>query len=510
MTRDPLTLTVFGLIIALTLAITVWAGRRNKGASDHFVAHGSLTGWQNGLAIVGDLLSAAVLLGTVGLITLNGQSGYFFAVGGIVAYLFLLLVFAEPLRNLGRYTMADVVASRFKSQAIRASMAVNSLMVTVFYMVGQLVAAGSLMTLLLGVRYEVGVIVVGLLMTLYISVGGMLATSWIQIVKAGLLLVCAVLLAVLVLAKFSFNPFTLFRAANDASPSDLFSYPHSTKGSLDLLSIAIAVGLGSAAMPHILIRFLTVPDAKAARQSMNVALVLTGVAFLCVPVLGFGAAALIGPTEVAAAHPAGNLATLQLADLLGGNLLFAIVAAVAFATILAVVSGLVIAGSGTLAHDIWNSLIRKGRASDREQVAAGRITAVLLAVVCIALSLAVKNSNVTFLSAAAVVVAASANVPVLLLLLFWRRLNSTGVITGICFGLVSSVGLVLVGPLVMTSDPIYPLSYPTLVSIPLGFLGCVLGTVLSGGRRSDVSYDDLQVRAALGVSAPEPSPAATR
>lgn len=503
MRADPITLTVFALIIAVTLGITVWAGKRNTSAREHFVAGGQLTGWQNGLAIVGDLLSAAVFLGTVGIIALKGVYGYFFAVGGIIAYLVLLLLFAEPLRNLGRFTMADVLASRFRARGIRASMAVNSLLVTVFYMIAQLVAAGTLISLMLGVDYSIAVVVVGLLMTIYIAVGGMLATSWIQIVKAALLLGCIVLMAVLVLARFSFNPIALFDAAAAATPQNLFGYVSGLLPGLDLLSVAIAVGLGSAAMPHVLIRFLTVPDARAARGSMNVALVLTGVAFLAVPILGYGAVALLGPDAIRRADSAGNLATLQLADLLGGTLLFAVVAAVAFATILAVVAGLVIAGSGALAHDLYHTILRKGRASDREQVNAGRIAAVAISAVAILLSLAARQTNVTVLGASAVVVAASANVPVLLLLLFWRRLNTRGVITGIATGLVSSVALILVGPLVMGAGAIYPFTYPTLVSIPLGFLGCYLGSVVGrrtpGPQDEEGSYDDLQVQTAVGA-----------
>ncbi|MBN9734174.1 MULTISPECIES: cation acetate symporter [unclassified Pseudonocardia] len=500
MSASPLTLSVFAAIIAVTLGITFWAGRRNSGAGDHFVAGGQLTGWQNGLAIVGDLLSAATLLGTVGILALKGVYGYFFTVGGSIAYLLVLLLFAEPLRNLGRYTMADVLASRFRSTAVRASMAVNSLIVTIFYMVAQLVAAGALIGLLLGIPYWVAVIVVGLLMTVYIAVGGMLATSWIQIVKAVLIMSCLLVMTVLVLARFGFSPFEVFRAARAASPVNLFDYVGGVLPGLELMSVAIAVGLGTAAMPHILIRFLTVPDAKAARSSMNVALVLTGIAFLTVPILGFGAVALLGTDAITGADSAGNLATLQLAELLGGPLLFAVVAAVAFATILAVVAGLVIAGSGALAHDLYHTILRKGRSSEREQVNAGRTTAVLISGVSILLSLAAQSVNLTVLSAVAVVVAASANVPVLLLLLFWRRLNTRGVITGITTGLASSVLLIVVGPLVLGANALYPLTYPTLVSIPLGFLGCYLGTVLGPQtvRDDEATYEELQIRAAIG------------
>jgi cation/acetate symporter len=501
MTASPLTISVFALVIVLTLGITFWSGRRNSGAGDHYVAGGQLTGWQNGLAIVGDLVSAATFLGTVGLLALRGIGSFFYMVGPFVAFVILLTVFAEPLRNLGRFTMADVVASRFRSQSVRGAMAVNSLLVTIFYMIAQLVAAGALISVLLGVDYTVAVVVVGVLMTAYITIGGMVATSWIQIVKAVMVLLCIALMVVLVLAKYNFNPLSMFSAAADAGATDLFAYSSGLMPGLDLLSISLAVGLGTAALPHILIRFLTVPNAKEARRSMNFALALTGFAFLCIVVLGYAAVALIGQDNIAAADASGNLATLQLADLLGGPLLFAIVAAIAFATILAVVAGLVIAGSGAVAHDLYHSIIRKGQSSEREQVVAGRVASAAVAIIAIVISVAAQHTNISVLGATAVVVAASANVPVLLLLLFWKRLNTTGVITGIVLGLSSAILFIVLGPQVMGDGAIYPLIYPTLVSVPMGFVGCWLGTILSRRGTNEVPYEIMQVQAALGVKA---------
>lgn len=501
MSASPLTLSVFAAVIALTMGITFWAGRRNTGAGDHYVAGGQLTGWQNGLAIVGDLVSAAAFLGTVGMVALGSASAVFYVVGPFLAFVVLLTFFAEPLRNLGRFTMADVVATRFRATSVRGAMAVNSLLVTVFYMIAQLVAAGALISLLLGIDYSIAVIVVGILMTAYIAIGGMLATSWIQIVKAVLVLLCIAILLILVLARFNFNPVTLLTSAADAGSKDIFTYVDGLLPGLDLLSIALAVGLGTAALPHILIRFLTVPDSREARRSMNFALVLTGFAFLAVPLLGYGAVALIGQDKITEASASGNLATLQLADLLGGDLMFAIVAAIAFATILAVVAGLVIAGSGALAHDLYNSILRKGKASEKEQVYAGRIAAGVVSVVAIVISLAAQNTNIAVLGAMAVVVAASANIPVLLLLLFWKRLNTGGVITGITLGLSSAVLLLIIGPQVMGDNSIFPLVYPTLVSIPLGFIGCWIGSILTekSTRTDESPFEVMQVQASLGV-----------
>jgi cation/acetate symporter len=503
--RSPLALLIFGLVLALTVGITIWAGRRKIDAGGLYVAHGQLTGWQNGLAIVGDLLSASVLLGTVGIVALRGIYGLFFVVGPFVAFLLLLLVLAEPLRNLGRYTVADAVAARFRARNVRVAMAINSLLVTLFYMLGQLVAAGSLLSAMLGVDYRLAVVGVGALMTLYIVVGGMLATSWIQIVKAVLLLGCIVALVILLLVRFDFNALALFSAAGKASHADLFAYPPGTKSGLNLLSMSVAVVLGTAALPHILVRFLTVPNAREARKSLNIALALIGPAMAAIPFIGLGAAALIGPDAITKANVAGNLATLQLSALLGGDLLYAIVAAVAFATILAVVAGLLIAGSGVLAHDVYNAILRNGEASEREQVRAGRVAAIAISIVAIGISIAAHNSNVAVLGVLAVVVAASANVPILLLLLFWPRFNGRGVIAGAAAGLLSAVGLILIGPQVMGKAAIFPLDYPSLVSVPLGFLGCWLGTVSarSSARSDDAPYDEIRERIAFGSYAVE-------
>ncbi|MCE3554830.1 cation acetate symporter [Pseudonocardia sp. RS11V-5] len=499
MSADPITIAIFVAVILVTLGITAWAGRRNRDAGSHYVAGGQITGWQNGLAICGDLLSASTFLGVAGILALQGVYGFYLVAGGLVAFLLVLLLVAEPLRNLGRYTIADVLSSRFRSKGVRAVMAVNTLVVTVFYMIAQLVGAGVLISLLIDVPYWVAVIVVGVLMAVYITVGGMLATTWIQIVKAVMLLAAMALLVVLVLARFGWNPMALFQAVSEASPTDLFSRATGVVPGLDLLSVAVAQVLGTAALPHILIRFFTVPDAKVARKSMSVALWILGLAFLAMPFIGYGAAAIVGQAQVAAANKAGNLAAPQLAETLGGPVLFAVISAVAFATILAVVAGLVIAGSGAVAHDIYSSLIRKGKASDAEQVKAGRIAAVAIAAVSIVLALGAQNTNIALLALMAVVVAASANVPVLVLLLFWRRLNTTGVIVGVVAGLVSSVVLVLVGPGVMGTAALYPLSYPTLVSVPIGFLGCWLGTILSRPRvEAEAPYDEMHVQAMTG------------
>ncbi|MDL5158879.1 solute symporter family protein [Actinomycetospora termitidis] len=499
MSADPITVAIFVAVIAVTLGITAWAGRRNRTASSHYVAGGQITGWQNGLAIVGDLLSASTFLGVAGLLALQGVYGFYLLAGGLVAFLLVLLLVAEPLRNLGRFTVADVLSSRFRSRGVRAVMAVNTLIVTIFYMIAQLVGAGVLISLLVGIPYWTAVSVVGVLMAVYITVGGMLATTWIQIVKAVMLLAAMAFLVVLTLARFDFDVVAMFTAVEASAANDLFSRASGLLPGLELVSVAVAQVLGTAALPHILIRFFTVPDAQVARKSMSVALWVLGLAFLAMPFIGYGAAALVGQVQVRAANSAGNLAAPQLAELLGGPVLFAVIAAVAFATILAVVAGLVIAGSGAVAHDLYSSLWRKGRATDAEQVRAGRIAAIGIALVSIVLALGAQNTNIALLALMAVVVAASANVPVLVLLLFWPRLTTRGAITGITAGLISSVVLVLVGPGVMGDAALFPLSYPTLVSVPLGFLGCYLGTRFSGPRPpTEAPFDDMHVQATTG------------
>lgn len=494
--RSPMAVAIFCVIVLITVLITLWAGRRKVDADGLYVAHGELKGWQNGLAIAGDLVSASALLGTVGYISLKGVSGLFLISGPFVALLFLTFVLAEPLRNLGRFTVADAVACRFRGRAVRVAMAFNSLLVTLFYMLGQLVAAGTTLSLLLGLDYAITVMVVGLLMTIYIVVGGMLATSWIQIVKAVLLMGCMAIMAVMLFARFDFDFTALVKAAR-GNGADLFRFEPTTMSGLNTVSMALAT-VGTAGLPHVLIRFLTVPDAREARKSLTVGIWVLVPAFLCVALLGLGAAAIVGSTDILALNAAGNLATLQLAHELGGEFLFAVVAGVAFATILAIVSGLLIAGSGVLAHDLYNSVLRKGAASEREQVAAGRIAAVVLSLVSILAAILAQHVNVAVLGVLAVVVAASANVPVLILVLFWRRFNAAGVVAGAAAGLVSSAALIFVGPAVMGENALFPLDYPTLVSVPLGILGCWLGTAMSRSADKGTDFDEMTIAVAFG------------
>jgi cation/acetate symporter len=506
----------FVLIIGLTLGVTAWAARRNRSTADHYVAGSKISGWQNGLAISGDYLSAASFLGIAGAIALNGFSGFYLSIGFLVAYLVVLLLVAEPLRNLGKYTFADMLASRFNTRSVRSVAALNTVAISMFYMIAQLVGAGALIGLLLGLNYTLSVIVIGILMTIYIVAGGMIATTWIQIIKAILLIAGTLLLSIFVLARFGFNPLALFSQVESQIGFEALHPPAPTSlaASLSVISLNIALVLGTAGLPHILIRFLTVPDARTARSSIVTATWIIGLFYLLTPVMGYGAALFVGQDQIRADNPAGNLAAPALAGQLGGPIFLAFVSAVAFATIVAVVAGLVLAASGAFAHDFYTNVIRGGEATEREQLRAARYTAIGISVAAIILALFSQSFNVAFLVALAFAVAASANVPVILCTIFWRRFNTAGAVAGMLTGLISSVGLVLISPNVLGEEGIiasvnylFPLTNPALVSVPLGFLACYLGTLLGGKgaeremrEGAQTSYDEIHVRSLTGIS----------
>src|SRR5215212_5444819 len=522
MSDQVIAIIFFVAIIALTLGITAWASRRNKDTSHHYVAGGEIKGWQNGLAISGDYLSAASFLGIAGAIALTGFSGFYLSIGFLVAYLVVLLLVAEPMRNMGKYTFADMLASRFNTSSVRSVAALSTIVISMFYMIAQLNGSGALIGLLLGLPYWLSVIVIGILMTVYIVAGGMIATTWIQIIKALLLIAGTVTLSILVLAQYGFNPLALFAAVDSKIGGEFLVPPPPTTlvAGLDVISLNIALVLGTAGLPHILIRFLTVPDARTARSSIITATWIIGLFYLLTPVLGYGAALIVGQDAISNANAAGNLAAPQLAEALGGPIFFAFISAVAFATIVAVVAGLVVAASSAFAHDFYSNVIRHGNASEQEQFRAARFTAVGISVVAILLAIPAANLNVAFLVALAFAVAASANVPVILLTIFWKRFNTTGAVTGMLVGLFSCIILIILSPNVFTGpspeppltpiipiDPVIPFKYPAIFSVPLGFLGCYLGTLLGGRgaereREEDLQtdYDEIYVRSLTGIS----------
>jgi cation/acetate symporter len=498
-------------IVALTLVITYYASKRTKTTSDFYTADGSLTGWQNGMAIAGDYMSAASFLGIAGMIALSGFDGFFYSIGFLVAYLVVLYVVAEPLRNLGKYTMADMIAARFNAKQVRGVAALNTISISIFYMIAQLVGAGGLIHLLLGLDYVYSVLIVGILMTVYVVFGGMTATSWVQIVKAALLMIGTLIISIIVFAKFDFSIFKMFSEMKAATPlGEGFLNPgNKFKDPLDTISLNLALVLGTAGLPHILIRFFTVKDAITARKSVVYATWIIGIFYVMTIFLGFGAAAFVGYDKIVAANSAGNMAAPLLAEAIGGDFLFAFVSAVAFATILAVVAGLVLSAASAFAHDFYSHIVRRGHATEKEQVVAARWASVGVSILSVILALFAQKMNVAFLVSLAFAVAASANLPIILLTIFWKRFNTRGAVVGMLVGLISSLALVAVSPSVWSpeagvaifvGEPLFTLANPGIVSIPLGFLGAILGTLLSNKKEDAKKFDEILVKANTGVS----------
>src|SRR5690242_20024628 len=482
-----ISLVMFLVFIAITLGITYWASRRSAGSAAYFAASRQIKGWQNGIAVAGDYMSAASFLGIAGIIAFQGYDGFLFSVGWLVAYLTVLLVIAEPLRNAGKYTMADVLAYRLKPRPVRVMASVSTLTVSTFYMIAQMVGAGALVKLLLSghVGYNWAVTIVGILMIVYVVFGGMLATTWVQIIKAILLMAGTFLLSILVLAHFGFSLHQFFDAIGHVSYHDAKTGALVTKdfmtpglrfkppyGALDLISLGIALIFGTAGLPHILVRFYTVPDAKTARISVVWAMAIIGSFYIMTTFLGFGAATIVGKSYITQ-NGGINMSAPLLARQLAGDVFFAFISAIAFATILAVVAGLTISASTSFAHDLYTNVIHRGKErSPGEEVRVARVTAFVVGAVSILIAILLgPNANVAFLVALAFAVAASANLPVIVLSLFWPRFNTRGAVTGLSTGLLSSLILILLSPSIMKGGAVFPLENPGIVSIPLGFLG---------------------------------------
>jgi len=526
-----ISLAVFLAFVASTLGITYWAAKRSRGASAYFAAGRRITAWQNGFAVAGDFISAASFLGTVGLIALQGLDGFLYSVGGFAGFVTILLVIAEPLRNTGKYTMGDVLAYRLKARPVRALAALSTLTTATFYMIAQMVGAGALVTLLLadsGISYNIAVVGVGVLMMVYVIFGGMLATTWVQIIKAILLTACAVILTVLVLRRFHFGLVEFFAAAsqvayhhNEQRVVSDFLQPglryHPPHGPLDLISLSLIFAFGTAGLPHVLVKFYTVPDAKTARKSVVWAMILIGSFYVMTSILGLGATVLVGPDYIIT-HGGTNMAGPMLARALAGDVFFAVVSAVAFATILAVVAGLTISASTSFAHDFWTNVIHHGiERRPGESVLVARLSALAVGAVSILIALALgPASNVGILATFGMAVAASANFPVLVLSIFWRRFNTAGAVTALTVGLLATIGLIVAGPNFMGIDPPnatgtarhliqarpwFPFENVGIFSVPLGFLASLLGTLFSKEPQAEVKFNELIVRANTGLGA---------
>ncbi|GAA1322424.1 cation acetate symporter [Leucobacter albus] len=518
-----LNISIFLLFVAVTMVIVIRASRNSRTAADFYAGGRSFTGRQNGLAIAGDYLSAASFLGICGAIAVNGYDGFLYSIGFLVAWLVALLLVAELMRNTAKFTMADVLSFRLKERPVRMAASITTLAVTFFYLLAQMAGAGGLVSLLLGVDDSLGqslvVAVVGLVMILYVLIGGMKGTTWVQIIKAALLILGAGAMTIWVLALKGFNFAAVLEAAvnnPENTNGDAILVPGIQYGAMpiDFVSLALALVLGTAGLPHVLMRFYTVPTAKAARQSVVWAIWLIGIFYLFTLVLGYGAGAFVGPETITSAPGGVNSAAPLLAAELGGPVLLGFISAVAFATILAVVAGLTITASASFAHDIYTNVIKKGQVTQKKEVRVARYTTIVIGIVAIAGGIGVQGQNVAFLVALAFAVAASANLPTILFSLFWKRFTTRGALWSMIGGLIAAVGLIALSP-VISGQPnsmfgdgvdfaIYPLSNPGIISIPVGFLLAWLGSITDKTVESPVRAAEMEVRELTGYGAEPP------
>jgi len=500
------TVSIFIVILLITLGITYWAARRTKTTSDFFAADSQLTAPQNGFALAGDWCSAAAFLGFSGLTALYGMDGALYALGPLVAFCTVLFLIAEPLRNCGKYTLGDVVRSRMQTRTSLLAVIAGTVVVNFAYLMPQMAGAGVLVRLLTGISYDWAVLFVGVSMIVYVAFGGMLATTWVQIVKAVLMLAAGALILLLALSMVKFNPLTFFDDAEKRYGAQYLLPGNYLKNPFDQISLGLGYVLGLAGLPHVMTRFYTVPDAKAARRSVVWVMFLAGAFFVGTTLFGLAAANLLGQDVIRAADKGGNLTLPLLAQYLGGgkgtfggDLMLGFVVAVAIATILAVVSGLTLSTSGAIAHDFYVNWVKQGEV--KHEVWVARIAAIAIGVLAIGLGILAQGVNVAVLVILAICVAASANFPVLILSLFWRRFNTGGVIGGMAVGLVSSVVLAMIGPAMRGANALWPLVNPTVVSLPLGFLGAYLGTLLYGrDLENERRFDDFSLQVHSGIA----------
>lgn len=490
--RQPLNIeaiVLFVLFVALTLYITYWASKRTRSRSDYYTAGGNITGFQNGLAISGDFMSAASFLGISALVYTSGYDGLIYSLGFLVGWPIILFLVAERLRNLGRYTFADVASYRLKQKPIRTLSACGSLVVVALYLIAQMVGAGKLIQLLFGLNYHVAVILVGILMVLYVLFGGMLATTWVQIIKAVLLLAGASFMALMVMKSVNFSFDTLFtRAMAVHSKGEAIMRPGGlVSDPISALSLGLALMFGTAGLPHILMRFFTVSDAKQARKSVLYATGFMGYFYILTFIIGFGAILLVGANpafkdSAGALLGGNNMAAVHLANAVGGNFFLGFISAVAFATILAVVAGLTLAGASAVSHDLYASVIKEGKATERDELRISKITVVILGIVAIGLGIMFEKQNIAFMVGLAFSIAASCNFPIILLSMYWSKLTTRGAMIGGWMGLITAVTLMILGPTIWVqvlghAKPIYPYEYPALFSMLLAFVGTWLFSI---------------------------------
>jgi cation/acetate symporter len=496
----------FLAIVTLTMLVTWWAARRTRSTREFYAAGRSVSALQNGLALAGDYMSAASFLGIAGLVALRGYDGMIYATGWLVGWPVLMFLIAEPLRNLGTFTFADVVAFRMRQVPVRLAAAFGGILTVLFYTIAQMVGAGNLIMLLFGIPYEAAVMGVGLVMLAYVLFGGMIATTWVQIIKAVLLLLGVSLLTILVLASFQFDLGALYGAVEARYGESALQAGGLVTDPVDAVSLGLALMFGLLGLPHILMRFYTVPDARAARKSVLYATGFIGYFYLIIPLVGFGAAALVGRDIVSRVDPGGNMAAPLLAELLGGTALLGFIAAVAFATILAVVAGLTLAGASALSHDIFVHVVRHGHATESEQLRVARLATVVFGVLAVLLGIAFKGQNVAFMVGLAFAIACSANFPALLLSIVWRRFNTAGAVTSMVTGALLSLTLIVLSPTVWVDvlknpAPIFWLSNPAIVSMTVAFIAGIVASVVTHEPSAEAKFDDEKLRVYLGVGA---------
>lgn len=518
---------IFSLFVVVTMIVVIRASKKNATADEFFTGGRGFSGPQNGIAIAGDYLSAASFLGIAGAIAVYGYDGFLYSIGFLVAWLVALLLVAELLRNTGKFTMADVLSFRLKQRPVRMAAATTTLMVSLFYLLAQMAGAGGLVALLLDITSKSGqavvIAVVGVLMIVYVLVGGMKGTTWVQIIKAVLLITGAAVMTIMVLAKFGLNFSEILGSAQAAISSattegvanrDVLApgaqYGGSLTSQINFISLALALVLGTAGLPHVLMRFYTVPTAKEARRSVVWAIALIGAFYLFTLALGYGAAAIVGPDRILGAPGGVNSAAPLLAFELGGVILLGVISAVAFATILAVVAGLTITASASFAHDVYASVIKRGQVTEDEQVRVSRITAVVLGILAIGLGILANGQNIAFLVALAFAVAAAANLPTIIYSLYWRRFNTRGALWSMYGGLISTIVLIVFSPAVTGSKTAmipgvdiawFPLANPGIVSIPLAFILGIVGTLTSPDNEDPKVAAEMEVRSLTGIGA---------
>ncbi len=495
----PTAIIFFFAFIAISLGITYWAARNTHTTKDYYAAGNSVSGLQNGFALAGDYMSAASFLGIAGLVAKSGFDGLLYSTGFLVGWPLVLFLIAESLRAVGKYTFADVVAYRLSQKPVRIAAAFGTVAVVLFYLIAQMVGAGKLVQLLFGIDYNVALTIVGAVMMIYVLFGGMIATTWVQIIKAALLLGGTLLMAVLVLSKFGFNPIHLFAAAATLNGNKVLA--PGVSNPLDAVSLGLSLMIGTAGLPHILMRFYTVPDPAQARKSAFYATGLIAFFYLLTFVLGFGAMVLVGQKEIAKVDPGFNMAAPMLAGVIGGEPMLGFIAAVAFATILAVVAGLTLSGASALSHDIWVNVVRSGEAPEHEQLLVARGATLLFGLAAVLLGIAFKTTNVAYMVGLAFAIAASANFPALFLSIFWRRFTTAGAVASMWTGSVLSVLLIVLSPAVWVDilhhpAAIFPLKNPGLVTIPLSFAVAVLASLIRAEPSAEAKFAEVVERMA--------------